>query len=79
MSMPANEDMVRGFRDGYDPHSPQPGPNTSRSYRHGFECGRDDIMRRHRFDADTLRRMADVAMTFDADPYQSVHNQRYSI
>jgi hypothetical protein len=39
---PANDEMVRGFMDGYDPDCPEPGPNQSHSYRHGFAQGRYD-------------------------------------
>ena len=37
------EEMVAGFRDGYDRGAPDPGPNRSACYRHGFLNGRDDI------------------------------------
>lgn len=63
---PANADMIEGFRDGYDLNAPDPSDNRSRSYKHGFMCGRID---RHKIDfkgtvAD-LRRMADEAMRHD--------------
>lgn len=48
MDRPANDEMIKGFRDGYDRNAPEPGPNTTASYRHGFECGRDDIQPTHR-------------------------------
>lgn len=69
---PANDDMVRGFMDGYDKNSPDPGPNTSMCYRHGFECGRDDLLCRVRFSAAELRQMADEAMEYDEDPLRSL-------
>lgn len=79
MSRPANDEMVRGFRDGYDRNAPEPGPNTSRSYRHGFQCGRDDILHRKRFDCETLRRMADEAMELDDDPYLSINEPKHAV
>ena len=79
MSRPANNEMVRGFNDGYDPNSPSPGPNTTASYRHGFECGRDDILNRHRFDCATLRKMADDAMDRDDDPWRSMNQLEHAI
>lgn len=30
------DDMVDGYRDAGDPDAPDPGPNRSESYRHGF-------------------------------------------
>ena len=36
------DEMVEGFRDGYDLDAPEPGPNRSRAYCHGFLNGRDD-------------------------------------
>ncbi len=41
---PANDEMVQGFRDGYDLDAPEPGDNHSHSYRHGFKAGRNDVM-----------------------------------
>lgn len=38
----ANDEMVEGFRDGYDMSAPEPSVNRSHSYRHGFANGRDD-------------------------------------
>jgi len=62
----ANAEIVEGFRDGYDLSLPAPGPNRSRSYRHGFMCGRIDKGEvKLRWTADELRKLADEAM--DAD------------
>ena len=62
---PANDDMVRGYRDGFDPDNPEPGPNQSAIYRHGFANGRDDLCRRPRATAEQLRREVDLAMAED--------------
>jgi hypothetical protein len=66
MSRPANDEMVQGFRDGYDLTAPEPSANRSASYRHGFMCGRIDkgqIV--WTGTADGLRRLADEAMNED--------------
>lgn len=62
MSRPANDEMVRGFLDGYDLSAPEPSDNRSHSYRHGFANGRDDQSRKPRADVAELRRLADLAM-----------------
>lgn len=41
-SMDPEEEMVEGFRDGYDLDLPDPGPNRSEAYRFGFQNGRHD-------------------------------------
>lgn len=38
----ANDEMVQGYMDGFDPDSPEPSSNRSQSYRHGFRNGRAD-------------------------------------
>ena len=40
----ANDEMVEGFRDGYDLNAPEPNENRSNSYRHGFKAGRNDVL-----------------------------------
>jgi hypothetical protein len=63
---PANDEMVQGFLDGYDPTAPDPSSNRSASYRHGFMCGRlDNDKSPPKYSADQLRRMADEAMNAD--------------
>lgn len=62
---PANDDMVRGYRDGFDRNSPEPGPNQSASYCHGFANGRDDLRHQPRASAEQLRKEADLAMAED--------------
>jgi len=63
---PANQEMVEGFRDGYDLTAPSPLKNRSASYRHGFMCGRiDKGLFKHNWTADQLRLMADQAMDED--------------
>lgn len=64
---PANDDMLEGFRDGYDLSAPEPSSNRSNSYRHGFMVGRLDktptAWGKH--SADDLRKLADEAMEAD--------------
>lgn len=68
--MPANDEMVQGFRDGYDLDAPEPSENRSHSYRHGFKAGRNDKLPYgegpfHGISADEVNRMADEAMAKD--------------
>lgn len=52
--------------DGLDLDSPEPSANRSRSYRHGFDRGREDRgVMKSALNVDALRRMANEAM--DAD------------
>jgi hypothetical protein len=63
---PANDEMVQGFRDGYDLTAPEPSSNRSASYRHGFMCARiDKRVILWSYTADQLRKMADDAMAQD--------------
>jgi hypothetical protein len=62
---PANDEMVEGYRNGFDPSSPEPSDNRSSSYRHGFANGRDDRCKRPRETAAELRRLASIAMETD--------------
>lgn len=67
----ANEEMVQGFRDGYDLNAPEPNDNRSHSYRHGFKAGRSDRLpdKQRPFRGipfDEIRRMAQEAMDRDA-------------
>jgi hypothetical protein len=67
---PANDEMVEGFRDGYDLSAPEPSDNRSHSYRHGFNAGRNDRMPYgegpfHGMRLDEIRRLADEAMDRD--------------
>lgn len=71
MTREANDEMIVGFRDGYDLTAPEPSANRSASYRHGFMCGRID--RRQvvwNGTANELRAMADKAM--GADDIQNI-------
>lgn len=68
-SFKANDEMVRGYRDGLEADSPEPGPNQTHSYRHGFANGRDDLRRKPRATWDELIEMADEAMRKDAEIY----------
>lgn len=67
---PANDDMIEGFRDGYDLSAPEPSANRSASYRHGFMVGRLDKTPSDwgKYAANELRRMADEAMEADDCP-----------
>lgn len=60
--MDACKEMIDGFSDGYDAGNPEPGPNRSACYRHGFENGRDDINHNPRSTAQDLRDEADCLM-----------------
>lgn len=64
---PANDDMIEGFRDGYNLSAPEPSGNRSNSYRHGFKVGRLDKTPADwgKYTADQLHRMADEAMEAD--------------
>lgn len=64
---PANEEMIEGFRDGYDLSAPEPSANRSHSYRHGFANGRDDRAGKPRGSYEELVRLADLAMEMDRD------------
>jgi hypothetical protein len=66
MDRPANQEMIEGFRDGYDLSAPEPSTNRSASYRHGFMCGRiDKGVIQWSGTADDLRKLADEAMEED--------------
>lgn len=76
MDRPANNEMVCGFRDGYDMSNPWPGENRSRSYRHGFFVARIDKGEvKAVYQIAELRRMADTAMTLDEDPAAALVNE----
>lgn len=64
---PANDEMIEGFRDGYDLTAPEPSSNRSNSYRHGFMVGRLDKTPAAwgTYGADRLRKLADEAMEAD--------------
>jgi hypothetical protein len=65
MSKPANDDMVRGYMDGYDLNAPEPSENRSASYRHGFMVGRGEKTKTLVGTFESLNRRADAAMTED--------------
>lgn len=60
---PANDEMVEGYLDGFNLTTPEPSGNRSRSYCHGFLCGRLDRTPADwgKYTADQLRGMADAA------------------
>jgi hypothetical protein len=66
----ANEEMIEGFRDGYDLDAPEPSDNRSHSYRHGFKAGRNDKLPHgqgpfHGISAEEIREMAAKAIAKD--------------
>lgn len=63
----ANDEMMQGYRDGFDLSAPEPSVNRSRSYRHGFANGRGDKSGKGRgLSFNELIRLADEAMALDA-------------
>lgn len=67
MEREANEEMIEGYLDGFEPSSPEPSDNRSRSYRHGFANGRDDLSRKPRSSYSALLQAAAEAMEADAN------------
>lgn len=72
----AEREMTEGYRDGFEPGTPEPSDNRSLSYRHGFRNGRADrnyAERTHQVDnrgyADDLRRIAEECILADVNPY----------
>lgn len=61
------DDMVDGYRDGFDLNSPEPSDNRSHSYRHGFKNGRADRSGKPWDTAQDLRVLADIAIAKDAE------------
>lgn len=61
----AEQEMIDGFRDGYDLNCPEPSANRSRSYRHGFANGRDDHRGKPRASYAELREMAAACIAAD--------------
>ena len=61
----AEQEMVDGFLDGYDPNAPEPSANRSHSYRHGFANGRADATGTSRAKAAELRILAEAAIAAD--------------
>jgi hypothetical protein len=63
---PANDEMVQGYREGFDLDAPSPSANRSHSYRHGFKNGRADKMGKSRgLTCKELSDAADLAMYLD--------------
>lgn len=64
---PLNQEMLDGFRDGYDINCPEPSANRSASYRHGFAAGRADkgVTPPWGWDIAKARALADLAMEED--------------
>jgi hypothetical protein len=63
---PANDEMIEGYRDGFDLTAPEPSANRSNSYRHGFFVARiDKGVINGAFHFGELDAMADRAMMLD--------------
>lgn len=69
MSSWAEDEMVAGYMDGRNPDNPEPSSNRSRSYRHGFQSGRDDLAKKLSAPFDERIRQADEALKADMDEY----------
>jgi hypothetical protein len=65
LGRPANDDMVQGYRDGFDLNSPKPSSNRSYSYRHGFKNGRADKTGTRWNSFQELVRLGDEVMMID--------------
>lgn len=61
----AEAEMVEGYMDGRKVDSPEPSGNRSRSYRHGFQSGRDDLSRMPSAPYADRIKQADTAMELD--------------
>jgi hypothetical protein len=65
--IPANDEMLLGYREGFDLDIPEPSENRSASYRHGFANGRADKTGKSRgMSFEELIRQADLAMLSDS-------------
>jgi hypothetical protein len=63
---PANDEMVEGYRDGFNLDIPEPSDNRSFSYHHGFKNGRADKNGKLSFaSAGFARYQAQIAMEKD--------------
>ena len=63
----AEDEMVQGYLDGRDPNSPPPSANRSRSYRHGFQSGLDDLAKKLSAPFAVRIKQADEALAADSD------------
>ena len=73
----AEDDMVQGFSDGYDPNAPEPTGNRSHSYRHGFANGRRDKgMLRDGKAAHELRCLAQACILLDTGQLISIEEAK---
>lgn len=59
------QDMFDGFVAGLHAASPEPGPEASASYRHGFNNARDDLRHSPRAPAAWLRVEAEKCIVLD--------------
>ena len=62
----AQDEMVAGYFDGRIPDSPEPSANRSRSYRHGFQSGRDDLARKPSAPYDVRRKQAEEVLAAES-------------
>ena len=68
----ANEEMIDGYRDGFDMDCPEPSGNRSASYRHGFLNGRDDRRGKPRASYAELNRQGLAAVIADR-PWRTIN------
>lgn len=64
---PHGNEMLQGYRDGFNRDAPEPSDNRSHSYRHGFRNGRADLHRKPYATPDQVREMAENALAADRD------------
>lgn len=62
----AEQEMVDGYFDGLNQDNPEPSANRSRSYRHGFQSGRDDLAKKLSAPYSERLRMAEEALIEDS-------------
>ncbi|HEV8263246.1 MAG TPA: hypothetical protein VGQ19_21110 [Burkholderiales bacterium] len=65
----AEDEMVQGYMDGRNPDNPEPSANRSRSYRHGFQSGRDDLAKKLSAPFEERIRQAEEALKADMEAY----------
>jgi len=60
-----SDEMIEGYKDGFQLDAVPPGPNRSRCYVHGWLNGRDDRLGKPRATADELRKNGEKARLAD--------------
>jgi hypothetical protein len=61
------QEMILGYIDGRKANSPEPSDNRTRSYRHGFKAGRNDLNPDPFLTADAMRKLAEDAYKLDTN------------